>query len=83
MTTGITRTLLELNVLSRDEAAAQLRLHDATARASQKWELQTTARNIKLIADKRQARAERIDWIVDIVAALTKTEPRNQTKTVP
>jgi hypothetical protein len=73
-------TLLELNVLSRDEATAQRRLHEATARASQKWQLETTARNIKLIADKRRARSERIDWIDNIVAELTSTEPGNQTK---
>jgi len=73
-------TLLELDVLSRDEAAAQRRLHEATARASQKWHLETTARNIKLIADKRRARSERVDWMDNIVAALTSTEPGNQTK---
>ena len=73
-------TLLELDVLSRDEAAAQRRLPEATARASQKWQMETTARNIKLIADKRRARSERVDWIDTIVAALTSTEPGSKTK---
>jgi MAP3K TRAFs-binding domain len=72
-------TLLELNVLSRDEAEAQAHLPEATARASQKWQLETTARNIKLIADQRRARSERVDWIDEIVAALTSAEPGKRT----
>jgi hypothetical protein len=63
-------TLLELEVIARDDTAAKVRLAEAIARARQPQELQTTARNIKLIAGARQARGERTDWIGDIVAAL-------------
>jgi hypothetical protein len=41
--------------------------------------LETTARNIKLIADQRRARSERVDWIDEIVAALTSAEPGKRT----
>jgi hypothetical protein len=68
-------TLLELDVLAADRVAAKQRLSETTVRASEKWQLESTARNIKLIADKRRERSKGVDWIDEIIATLTEVEP--------
>jgi tetratricopeptide (TPR) repeat protein len=59
-------TLLELAVLARDKDDASDRLGDALAVARAGWELETTARNLSLIRDMREARGEESSWIKQI-----------------
>ncbi len=56
-------TLLELAVLARDAEDAQDKLGDALAVARASWELETTAHNLGLIRDMRQARGDEVVWI--------------------
>ena len=63
-------TLLELSVLSKDEERAITALGDALAHAREKWERETTARNLRLIRDARERRGEPADWIKQIEDAL-------------
>lgn len=54
-------TELELAILAGDADAAADALGDALAHVREKWELETTARNLRLIADARAARGARAD----------------------
>jgi tetratricopeptide (TPR) repeat protein len=63
-------TMLELDVLANDIAAARQSLEDAAAHVREVWEPQTTARNLTLIAAKRRSRGVEAKWIEDIIAAL-------------
>ena len=56
-------TLLELAVLARDIDDASERLGDALMVARASWELETTARNLRLIREMRQGRGEDAAWI--------------------
>ncbi len=69
-------TLLELAVLARDAEDAQDRLGDALAVARASWELETTARNLGLIRDMRQARGEEVAWIKQLEDALKERARR-------
>src|ERR1700674_153992 len=51
-------TLLELAVLARDVDDANERLGDALMVARASWELETTARNLRLIREMRESRGE-------------------------
>lgn len=64
-------TRLELALLARDEAAARAALGDALAHAREPWERETTARNLRLIAEKRAARGEDVGLMESCLAALT------------
>lgn len=64
-------TRLELAVLARDAAAAQAALADALAHLREGWEAKTTARNLRLIAEARQARGAADAGLAAIIAALT------------
>jgi hypothetical protein len=66
-------TLLELAVLARDEEDAGLWLGQALSRARAGWELETTARNLSLLAEMREAKGEDVGWLRDIVSELSKT----------
>lgn len=64
-------TRLELAVLAHDEAGAQAALADALAHVREAWETKTTARNLRLIAEARQARGAADAGLASIIAALT------------
>lgn len=64
-------TRLELAVLARDEAGAQAALVDMLAHVREAWEPETTARNLRLIAEARQARGAADAELAAIIAALT------------
>jgi hypothetical protein len=55
-------TLLELAVLRGDEAAADRALGDALAVVRERWEPQTTARNLRLIREARATRGDARPW---------------------
>ena len=59
-------TLLELAVLAGDIDAAG----DALAAIRERWEPETTARNLRLIREAREARHESVSWIGDAEQAL-------------
>jgi hypothetical protein len=56
-------TLLELAVLAGDVDDAQDQLSEALALAHAGWELETTARNLRLIREMREGRGEDAGWI--------------------
>ena len=53
-------TRLELAVLAQDEAGAVAALGDALAIVRERWEAETTARNLCLIREARAARGESV-----------------------
>jgi hypothetical protein len=63
-------TLLELSVLANDREKATDALGNALIAMREKWEGETTARNLRLIAETRQKRGEDVAWINDLLAAL-------------
>jgi len=63
-------TLLELAVLGRDQADAELQLSEALAVAGVSWHVETTVRNLRLIRELRTARGEDAGWIEPLEAAL-------------
>ena len=67
-------TRLELAVLAKDRGHAETALPDALAAIREKWEPETTARNLRLIREARAARGEdpkSIDWIDEIERELS------------
>jgi hypothetical protein len=65
-------TRLELAVLARDEATAIAALSDALAVVREKWEPETTARNLRLIREARARHSEPAAWAEEIEATLTQ-----------
>ena len=69
-------TLIELAV----SAATRTRAEDAAATAlsvvTEPWQPATTARNLRLIREAREARGEDAAWIADIEQALAEAEAR-------
>jgi hypothetical protein len=65
-------TLLELGVLRSDEASANAAAADALAAVREKWEPETTARNLRLIRESRAARGTFDAWANAIEDALFK-----------
>jgi hypothetical protein len=63
-------TLLELAVLARDEAAAGDAAANALAEVRESWEPETTARNLCLIREAREASGEAVGWADEIEKAL-------------
>lgn len=63
-------TLLELAILSRDQAAGEAALSHALAAMREPWEPKTTARNLRLIREARERRGESLAWANDAEAAL-------------
>ena len=63
-------TLLELAVLSEDEAQAGDATAAALGRVRERWEPETTARNLGLIREARAARGHDLPWARDIEDAL-------------
>jgi tetratricopeptide (TPR) repeat protein len=67
-------TRVELAVLAKDRGRAERALPDALAAIREKWEPETTARNLRLIREARAARGEdpmSIDWIDQIERELS------------
>ena len=71
-------TLLELAVLARDPDAAEEAAGAALAVMREPWEPATTARNLRLIREARQARGEDAAWIAEIEGALAAAEAKAQ-----
>jgi hypothetical protein len=69
-------TLLELAVLARDRDAAVDAAGSALALVRETWEPETTARNLRLIREKRTARGEDVAWIAEIEQALANAQAR-------
>ncbi len=69
-------TLLELAVLARDEDAAVDHAASALALVREPWEPATTARNLRLIRERRESRSEDAAWISEIEKALAEAEAR-------
>lgn len=65
-------TMLELAVLARDEDGAIDVLGDALAAVREIWEPETTARNLRLIAEVRSDRGEETGWVEEICAELAR-----------
>jgi tetratricopeptide (TPR) repeat protein len=63
-------TVLELAVLARNKQEARRAAADAMARATEAFAPQSTARNLRLIREKRQGRNEDVSWIAAIEDAL-------------
>jgi hypothetical protein len=63
-------TRLELAVLRSDEQGANRALCDALASQREGWEAETTARNLRLIRESREARGEDEAWLREIVETL-------------
>ena len=66
-------TLLELAVLAEDQAVAHEALANAAASVREKWEAETTARNLRLIREARQRRNQGLPWMIQIEDALAQT----------
>jgi hypothetical protein len=64
-------TLLELAVLASDRDAASRSLGNALVAMRESWEGETTARNLRLIAEMRTKRGEESEWILALVRELT------------
>jgi hypothetical protein len=65
-------TLLEIAVLEKDQAGAEKALGDALVCIREKWEPETTIRNLRLIREARQKRNESVDWAEEIERKLLK-----------
>lgn len=63
-------TLLELAVLGKDESEAMDYAGKAIAVIREKWEPETTLRNLRLIREAREKRREDAAWIREIESAL-------------
>lgn len=59
-------TLLELNVLLRDQIQANKSLSKALTEIRETWEPKTTANNINMIRKVRELRGEKVEWIKEI-----------------
>jgi hypothetical protein len=69
-------TQLELAVLASDGPGAAEALGNALASVREPWEPETTARNVRLIAEAREKRGEAQSWVRDIEAALIDAAKR-------
>lgn len=65
-------TLLELAVLEGNQEVAAEALGDALANVREMWEPETTARNVRLIRETRQARGESTPFEAEVEAALVQ-----------
>ena len=63
-------TNLELSVLAGDKQASEIALGDALAAVREKWEPETTARNLRLIREAREKRGVDGGWIADLEGEL-------------
>ncbi len=75
-TTGTTPRCSSLRCSARDQDAAADSAANALAVVREPWEPATTARNLRLIREAREARGEDGAWIGEIEAALGQAETR-------
>jgi hypothetical protein len=61
---------MELTVLRRDATGAEAALADALAHVREAWEPESTARNLRLIAEGRRGRGEDAADVDGLVGAL-------------
>ena len=73
-------TLIELAVLGRDRNTAEDAAATALSVVTEPWQPATTARNLRLIREAREARGEDATWVADIEAALAEAEARLMAK---
>jgi hypothetical protein len=66
-------TNLELSVLAGDQQASEDALGDALAAVREKWEPETTGRNLRLIREAREKRGIDVGWIADLERQLQQT----------
>jgi hypothetical protein len=59
-------TLVELAVLAKDENGAMDAFPKALAAIRERWEPETTARNLQLIREAREVRNEASQWMKDV-----------------
>jgi tetratricopeptide (TPR) repeat protein len=69
-------TLIELAVLARAPGEAEEHAAAALSVVKEPWQPATTARNLRLIRETREARGEDAAWIAGIEAALAEAEAR-------
>lgn len=66
-------TLLELAVHALDEGAARQALARAVGATDERWQYETTLRNIRLIRSARDARGDESPaWVTEVEAALER-----------
>jgi hypothetical protein len=66
-------TQLELAILAKDEQTALDALGNALASVREKWEPETTLRNLRLIREARERRQETTpNWIKDVESELER-----------
>jgi tetratricopeptide (TPR) repeat protein len=63
-------TRLELAVLGKDVEAATSALADALASVREVWEPESTANNLRMIREARDARGEEVEWDEEVEQAL-------------
>jgi hypothetical protein len=59
-------TRLELAVLAKDESRARAALADSLASMRERWEPETTARNLRLVREMRKQRKEELSWAEEV-----------------
>jgi hypothetical protein len=69
-------TLVELAVIGGDRDAAEDAAATALSVVTEPWQPATTARNLRLIREAREARGEDAPWIGEIEQALAEAEAR-------
>ena len=67
-------TLLELAVLGGNEAVAHEALANAAGAVREKWEPETTARNLRLIRKARERRNRGLPWTIEIEDVLAQMQ---------
>ena len=63
-------TLVELAVLGKDNEKTLNALSDALANIRERWEPETTARNLRLVREARERRNESVSWLKEVEEAL-------------
>lgn len=74
-------TLLEIAMLMRNESEAFEALDNALPLVRASWEPESTARNLRLIADARRKRNDDVSWSNAILSELDKAVERHAPKT--
>jgi hypothetical protein len=69
-------TLMELAVLAKDTDDADEQLSEALGLARAGWEVESTARNLRLIREVRTARGEDASWIETLETQLHEAAAR-------
>ncbi len=65
-------TLLELAVIAKDQDRATVAIGDALASVQERWQPETTARNLRLIREARERRNDPVAWAIEIEETLVR-----------